>query len=632
MNYDVVIVGSGIAGSTLAMVLRKVGASVLVVERDSHPRFVIGESAVPASTMSWVYLAEKYDLPDLLSFCHYPTLKQNGMTGYPKSHFFFMWHREGEPMQPGHQAMFETYPMGIGPDVHMLRSHVDAHLVSRLPDHGVEYRDHTAVTGFEHDGEWGTLQMQGPDGPSEARARLVFDATGHGAVFGRMLGLRDETPRLHTNTRAMFGHFEGVNLLEDVLPPDDDGVFRYNRDAGTLHHCFEGGWIWVIPFDDGVVSVGILLDRDAHPLDRSVPVEDEWKSVIERFPSIAAHLGDAKPTRPIIRTDRIQFSSKGITAPGVVLTPHAAAFVDPLFSTGLTQTAAFISRAAPIVARCLADGDFDHRRFAPVERAFQKEINVTDKLVSGTIASSDDFEVFRQYWRTWVVATNLQIFGRVTGDMGDPEGAALNFGAASAAWTKEVDRRHAIALDTSRPPLERAYALEMFLANKGSWADQLRWMKAQWAAAGPSVRTMRRLFKSAFFRLVRPALPMSMHADNAFVRSFNAQVHAEGPCSVEVPDPGLTDFSERRFNWTFRLVAAELGGRDKVQPEGWQTLAERARAVQQDYARAVAADAPSARGAAVEAIERRTRGRVTEYADPSPLLLPAAARRSHETE
>jgi len=622
MDYDIAIVGSGIAGTTLAMVLRKQGASVVVIEKGQHPRFVIGESTVPASTMSWVYLASTYDLPDLLSFCHYPALKENGLGGYPKSNFYFALHEEGRPLDPSHQAMFETYPLGIGPDVHMLRSDVDAHLVSRLADHGIEYRDRTEVADFSYDGRWAILDLDGA-GEARVRARLVFDATGHSSFFGRRLGLRDDEPRLHTNTRAMFGHFRGTKLLEPLLPPED--CFRYNRDAGTVHHCFEGGWIWVIPFDDGLVSMGILLDREAFPLDSSVPVEDEWRAIIERYPTVAAQIGDAVPTRPIIRTDRIQFSSRKTSAPGVVLTPHAAAFVDPLFSTGLTQTAAFIGRVAPIVARCLEDDDFDHRRFEPVERAFQREVDATDKIVSGVIASFDDYEVFRQSWQSWIVGTNLQIVGRVVGDQGDAEGCALNFGVASEPWRKELDQRHRVAMDKTLTPLERAYQLETPLCGRGGWSDQWCWTKAQWKAAGFSLTTIRRLLTNAAFRLVRRLLPVSLHADNVFFRTFNSDVHSAGPISVQVMDPAELDASDPSLKRTHAFVVSEMGGTEKVRVDGWHDLAERAREMHAAHAEALASDEPPARAAALRAITRRSTADVGELEEKDPALI--AARR-----
>ena len=45
--YDLAIVGSGFAGSLLAMIARRAGRSVLLLEKGAHPRFAIGESSTP---------------------------------------------------------------------------------------------------------------------------------------------------------------------------------------------------------------------------------------------------------------------------------------------------------------------------------------------------------------------------------------------------------------------------------------------------------------------------------------------------------------------------------------------------------------------------------------------------------
>ena len=617
-DFDVVIVGGGGGGATLAMVLARVGASVAVIERGRHPRFAIGESTVPTSTMGLEYLADTYDLPDLRCYCRYPDLKERGLTGYPKAQFWFGLHRPGEPLDPAHQAMFDVFPLGVGPDIHMLRSDVDAHLTSLLPAHGVAYRDRTAINGFDYDGRWATLELEGPDGPARARARLIFDATGHGAYFGRLLGLRDEEPRQRTNTRAIYGHFRGVRLLEQVLPPDP--TFRVARDAGTQHHCFDGGWIWVIPFDDGTVSIGILLDRGAFPLDPELPVEQEWRQIIDRFPTVAAALGDATPTRPLVRTDRVQFSSHAITAPGVVLTPHAAGFIDPLFSTGLTQTSIFVARAARVVAGCLADDDFDHARFKPLERAMQRELELTDKLVSGTIASFCDFEVFRQYWQSWIVGTSLQLAGRIMGDHGDPESSAQNFGAASALWVAEMDKRHRTVMDSARPPLERAYALETFPSRSGSWAEQWGWSREQWRLGGPGLRTLGRIRKSGAARLFRGLLPAFLHADNPFIRIVNEHVHARGPVVVYVADPGALAYDSLRVQWAILFLRLELGLK-RTRRAGWLEFSNRARALAGACQRTLSEEPDSVRAAAIRAVKRRIRGEVEQLAEPDPLLV-----------
>src|SRR2546430_11761371 len=48
---DVLVVGGGPAGSTIAALLAERGRQVILVEKDRHPRFHIGESLLPMNLM-----------------------------------------------------------------------------------------------------------------------------------------------------------------------------------------------------------------------------------------------------------------------------------------------------------------------------------------------------------------------------------------------------------------------------------------------------------------------------------------------------------------------------------------------------------------------------------------------------
>src|ERR1041385_8928286 len=72
-KFDVVIVGSGFAGSIMAMILRRLGRSVLILEKGKQPRFAIGESSTPLANLLLEEIAAKYDLPDLASFSKWGT-------------------------------------------------------------------------------------------------------------------------------------------------------------------------------------------------------------------------------------------------------------------------------------------------------------------------------------------------------------------------------------------------------------------------------------------------------------------------------------------------------------------------------------------------------------------------------
>src|SRR4249920_186848 len=48
-DCDIVVVGGGPAGATIATLLARQGRRVVLLEKASHPRFHIGESLLPAS-------------------------------------------------------------------------------------------------------------------------------------------------------------------------------------------------------------------------------------------------------------------------------------------------------------------------------------------------------------------------------------------------------------------------------------------------------------------------------------------------------------------------------------------------------------------------------------------------------
>src|SRR5438128_4533132 len=94
---DLAIIGSGFGGSLTAMVARRLGLSVLLLEQGTHPRFAIGESTSPLCNLLLEVLAQVYDLPRLLPFATYGTWKR----AYPevtvglKRGFSFYQHARG---------------------------------------------------------------------------------------------------------------------------------------------------------------------------------------------------------------------------------------------------------------------------------------------------------------------------------------------------------------------------------------------------------------------------------------------------------------------------------------------------------------------------------------------------------
>ncbi|WP_372365995.1 NAD(P)/FAD-dependent oxidoreductase [Candidatus Uabimicrobium sp. HlEnr_7] len=442
MQYDIVVIGSGIAGATAALVFSRIGHRVLVIEKRKHPRFAIGESTIPTTTHIFMSLSKKYNIPELRHICHYTALAKRKMASYPKRHFWYGLHKENAPLSPCKQLMFETFPLPIGPDVHMLRSDADSYLVSKFAKYGVDYIDETEIKNFDYDTSTNTANIStlSPQGAKQVLCKLVVDASGHASYLAKKFNLREKETSLKTKSRTIFGHFRGVKDLDSLL---EKNIFRYKRNAGTMHHCFDGGWIWVIPFDNGITSIGLMLDTDKYPNNNKITPEEEMQQIIQKFPTIKEQLEKREPLFPLIRTGRVQFSSHTILGDGFILTPHAAAFVDPLFSTGILLTLSFIERMAHLLESSQTDR-FVTKNFQSVEKAFFQEIQTIDLVVSGTWKSFRDFNIFKQYWRTWIHSTTLQYFTHILGNSSNAKGCSFAYGAAIETWKETLYKMHSI--------------------------------------------------------------------------------------------------------------------------------------------------------------------------------------------
>ncbi len=192
------------------------------------------------------------------------------------------------------------------------------------------------------------------------------------------------------------------------------------------------------PFDNGTMSGGFELDRDHFPLDPEVSAETEIARLLRRFPTVEAHLGNMRPLRPLVRTDRIQFTSKRMLGEGFILTPHATAFVEPLFSTGLVMALAFCARFAKLARVAHETKDWSHEQFQPLEDTFFAELAHVDRLIDGCIQAGGNYDVYKQCWRSWIIGTMAQ-FSLCVLTRGAPDGPML-YGAGVEGFGEALER------------------------------------------------------------------------------------------------------------------------------------------------------------------------------------------------
>jgi tetracycline 7-halogenase / FADH2 O2-dependent halogenase len=405
-HYDVMILGSGLGGAMLAAILAKGGLSVLMLEAEVHPRFTIGEATTPDTNFRFKLLGLKYDVPEITYLSTFHDLRDNvGPTSGVKRAFSFLYHREGEEQNPVESHQYPTLAPPMGPDCHFFRQDTDAYMMTAAVGYGAEIRQQTRISEFEIEGD--TVRLVSTKGEVFNGSYLV-DATGMKSVLAQKFDLREDSSTFLTNSRAIFTHMVNVELYDNVGHSRERYDLKYPLSQSTLHHIFEGGWMWVIPFNNHVdatnhlCSVGLLLNRELYP-ETGLDPETEFFSFVERHPGMMKQFVKAKAVRNWISTGRLQYGAKRLNGHRYSLLSHAAFFVDPLFSSGLVLTTAGVDMLAQQLFECFATNDFAVEKFSHIDDFFVKNVRFFDRVVGNSFTSFRDIDLWDAWFRVWVV-------------------------------------------------------------------------------------------------------------------------------------------------------------------------------------------------------------------------------------
>jgi tetracycline 7-halogenase / FADH2 O2-dependent halogenase len=411
---EVAVVGAGFGGSLTSMILDHIGLSVVLIDQGTHPRFAIGESSTPIADMLLRDLAQEYDLPRLAELSSYGSWRR----AYPevacglKRGFSYFHQEKYQPFQPtadhvGEMLVAASANDDVG-DTHWYRPDVDAFFAGEVAAAGIPFLDSTQLTNIveENDGRW-LLEGERNGETIRIRAAFIIDATGAGGLLRQHLQLPDETSQLETRSRAIYGHFCNVPRFSDRLQAAGGNVsdHPFDCDAAAVHHLLDGAWMWMLRFDNGITSVGLVLDERRFPLDDSVSVEEEWSEWMSRYPELAVLLHDvrmAKVPARLIRTSRLQRLSAQAAGQNWASLPHTVGFIDPLHSTGIAHALSAIERLADIIRA------HSQQRRLDVSPAFgaalqeydvqlRGELKLVDQLVAGCYRTLEDFRLFAAF-------------------------------------------------------------------------------------------------------------------------------------------------------------------------------------------------------------------------------------------
>lgn len=325
VEVDVIVVGGGPAGASCAHRLATDGCSVLVLEKDAHPRFHIGESLVPYTTRVLETMGVLDDV------ARGPFVRKHGVEVMDES---------GEHFETHFDRMADgQHKYGFNVE----RAPFDALLWENARRAGARTLEGAEVTGVVMDGDRVAGVRFDLAGEShEARARYVVDASGRAGVVARHFKLRRMNRRL--NNVAIYQYFADAKT----------GVNASDRgDLVVATH--RGGWVWCIPVGPQTLSVGAVMPAgDLRGTER----EGAFDAHLSRAPIVSSCIEAATPVfdRLVVDSD-FCYHTERFAGPGWFLAGDAACFVDPVFSGGVFLGMVSGIKAAEAVSEVLGGGD-----------------------------------------------------------------------------------------------------------------------------------------------------------------------------------------------------------------------------------------------------------------------------------
>ncbi|MCC7155733.1 MAG: tryptophan 7-halogenase, partial [Bryobacterales bacterium] len=290
-EYDAIVIGGGPGGSAAATTLALKNRRVVLLEKEKFPRYHIGESLLPygyfvLERMGMIEKMKKSAFPKKYSVQFVST---SGKLSVP---FYFF-------QQLNHEAS-QTWQV--------LRGDFDKLLLDNAREKGVEVHEETAAKELLKSGSGAIIGVAAVDREgkrAEYRAPMTIDATGRDAFAISRHGWKIRDPYL--DKIAVWTYYRGA--LRD--PGIDEG-------ATTVAYVPEKGWFWYIPLPDGLVSVGVVAEKD-YLYNGSRDLETIFHREVKKNPWIEEHLSHGTQTGPYRVTGEYSYRSRHCAADGLVL-------------------------------------------------------------------------------------------------------------------------------------------------------------------------------------------------------------------------------------------------------------------------------------------------------------------------
>lgn len=354
-NYDVIVMGGGPAGSSVASMLAREGRQVILFEKEVFPRHHIGESLMTDTYWTFRRMGLLEKLRDSPFVRKYSVQFANAAGKESRPFYFF---------EAVHHESAVTWQV--------TRAKFDELLLNHAADQGATVHQGVLVKQVLFEGDQAVgVEVQMQDGSREKfYAKVVVDATGQMAMLSNKFRWRVRDPKL--KKAVLYSYWKNVHREPDL---NGGATLVLRTEKGS------NGWFWYIPLEDDITSVGIVADPEYLVQGRGQDLAKIYQEEIEKCEPCHKRVAKGERVDKIYSILDYSYRSKHNAGNGFIIIGDAYGFLDPIYSSGVLLALKMAELAADAIHDSFQHDDFSAARLGQYQTKLDRGIESMRKLV-----------------------------------------------------------------------------------------------------------------------------------------------------------------------------------------------------------------------------------------------------------
>jgi geranylgeranyl reductase family protein len=371
-KYDVIVIGGGPAGSTVASILAREGRKVVLFEKERFPRHHIGESLMTDTYLTF----ERMGLLDKMKaspFVRKYSVQFANPAGKESRPFYF----------------FEALHHESAVTWQITRAQFDLMLIEHAAEQGADVHQETQIKRVLFDGDraYGVEALMTDGTLQTFEAPVVVDATGQSAMLSNKFGWRVRDPKL--KKAVLYSYYKDAHREPDL---NGGATLVLRTPLGS------NGWFWYIPLENDITSVGVVADPEYLVKGRGQDLAKIFQEEIDKVESVRRRVEGGTRVDKIYSILDYSYRSTHNAGDGFILIGDAYGFLDPIYSSGVLLALKMAELAADRIHDAFANNDFSAARLGQSQEKLDKGIESMRKLVYAFYNEGFSFSQFlRKY-------------------------------------------------------------------------------------------------------------------------------------------------------------------------------------------------------------------------------------------